>query len=313
MHYYTYAYLDPRKPGSYQYSNVDHIFAFEPFYIGKGKETRFKRHLNRSQLEAGNNPHKERTLKKLIKLGYNPLNYVVIIRTDMDEVGAVKNEMTLIANIGRWNLGTGPLTNLTEGGEGMWGHRSGLKGRTYEEIHGVERAAELKEERRLRFMGKKNPMSGKPSWSKGKHLSPETCKKISEAHSKSINQLDKESKFVKTWNSAAEAAEFLGISVSGIHNCVNPNYHTRSAGGYRWEYSDKPNLKYVGEHIPTNQRYYAVIHPDGFVGYTTSLYNYAKTIGQSSSELYKISNGKIKQTNGYRIKRVSREEYLEHK
>lgn len=32
--YYTYVYLDPRRPGNYEYGNF--LFAYEPFYVGKG-------------------------------------------------------------------------------------------------------------------------------------------------------------------------------------------------------------------------------------------------------------------------------------
>ena len=36
--YYTYIYLDPRKPGNYYYSGLTVCFLFEPFYVGKGKK-----------------------------------------------------------------------------------------------------------------------------------------------------------------------------------------------------------------------------------------------------------------------------------
>ena len=46
--YYTYVYLDTRKSGFYSYSGLNNerfVFNYEPFYIGKGKNNRFKDHL----------------------------------------------------------------------------------------------------------------------------------------------------------------------------------------------------------------------------------------------------------------------------
>ena len=41
--FYVYAYLDPRKPGNFTYAEYN--FGYEPFYIGKGRNYRYKYHL----------------------------------------------------------------------------------------------------------------------------------------------------------------------------------------------------------------------------------------------------------------------------
>ncbi len=37
--YYTYCYLDPRRPGNYFYEGIDFCFLYEPFYIGRDRYT----------------------------------------------------------------------------------------------------------------------------------------------------------------------------------------------------------------------------------------------------------------------------------
>jgi hypothetical protein len=47
----------------------------------------------------------------------------VKLRQGLSEKGALESEVALIAAIGRIDLGTGPLTNMTDGGEGMVGYK----------------------------------------------------------------------------------------------------------------------------------------------------------------------------------------------
>ena len=41
--YYVYIYLDPRKPGIYNYEELE--FKYEPFYVGKGTNKRYMDHI----------------------------------------------------------------------------------------------------------------------------------------------------------------------------------------------------------------------------------------------------------------------------
>lgn len=43
--YCNYIYLDPRKPGKYQYENLDFCLLYEPFYVGKDKDKRYLSHI----------------------------------------------------------------------------------------------------------------------------------------------------------------------------------------------------------------------------------------------------------------------------
>ena len=54
---------------------------------------------------------------------------------------------------------------------------------------------------------------------------------------KPINQLTKEGKLVKTWDSKAEAGRILGICQSAIGSCISGK--SKTSGGFMWEYTDE--------------------------------------------------------------------------
>jgi len=113
--YCVYVLLDTRKSGYFRYGRW--VFHNEPFYVGKGTEARANSHLKDKQ-----NPFKTRVINKILKAGLEPI--VLIKRTCnyLTEKQALDLEMSMIPRIGRRNLGFGPLTNLTDGGEGHSGH-----------------------------------------------------------------------------------------------------------------------------------------------------------------------------------------------
>lgn len=117
--YYTYIYLDPRKPGVYTYKlsdNENFIFDYEPFYIGKGKKNRDKHHLYLRTSSKTHNKYLTSKIRKIIKdTGKNP-----IIQRCLDKVSeqeALNLEVKLIKHIGRKDLKTGSLCNHSDGGE----------------------------------------------------------------------------------------------------------------------------------------------------------------------------------------------------
>jgi group I intron endonuclease len=117
--FYIYLLCDPRKPGQHVYGGYS--LPFEPFYVGKGHGKRAWNHtdiVKRGGKSA--NPHKDRVIAKLLKLGLTPV--VKILKESLTEDDAFKLEKSLISLIGRMNLHTGPLFNLSEGGEGNSGY-----------------------------------------------------------------------------------------------------------------------------------------------------------------------------------------------
>ena len=121
--FYCYVLLDPRKPGDYDYG-PKRRFKFEPFYVGKGVNGRSHCHLRLARKSEIKNS-KLNKIRKILRAGLEPI--VVRTKTLATERRAFAVECDLIASIGRLDLGTGPLTNLTDGGEGPSGRRFSAK------------------------------------------------------------------------------------------------------------------------------------------------------------------------------------------
>lgn len=175
--YYVYVYMDPRKPGRFEYS--DFCFLYQPFYVGKGNGRRCNYHLN----EAKNKNSKLRNrsninnIKSILKDGFEP--FIDKVYINLSEGESYLKEVELISEIGRKDLKTGPLTNLTSGGDGTSGYvftdedkikmsEAQKKGNNYLKING--HTEESKEKIRKTKLGNKNPMYGKSSHNSGMKL-----------------------------------------------------------------------------------------------------------------------------------------------
>lgn len=105
--YYVYAFLDPRTTGPVWYAKFK--FDYEPFYIGKGRKNRKRiSHRKRNKYCIARIYDIESDLLKPISK---------IIEGDLAEEEALSLEKELISAVGRQDLGDGPLTNLSDGGE----------------------------------------------------------------------------------------------------------------------------------------------------------------------------------------------------
>ncbi len=310
MEYYVYIYVDPTKPGKFVYDGIDYAFDYEPFYVGKGKNSRYKCHFKKSEREANYNPLKNETFSKIESFGFNPLDFVIMFRINMSESESFIWELLLISKIGRKDLGIGPLVNLTDGGEGPSGCVSKRRGKTYEEIHGVELAQKMRDIRRERFIGDKNPMFGKSSGMKGKKMSEESRAKLSSSKSKPIIQMDLDSNFIKEWSSVREASEVLGIHQSSLNNCLSLNYRAKTAGGFKWEYKDRKNPQYSQIRYRKNQKFYKIINiQSGEEFYSLNLQKFCIGRGILPAGLFQTVYGNYKQSKGYRAFLITKEEY----
>jgi hypothetical protein len=115
--YYNYIYLDPRNPGKYSYENLNFSLLFEPFYIGYGKNNRKYSHLKEARKGNSGDHPKIAKIKKIQKVT-NQDPYILQLNSKISKSIAIDNEIILINNIGRLDINLGPLTNMTNGGDG---------------------------------------------------------------------------------------------------------------------------------------------------------------------------------------------------
>lgn len=140
--FYVYFLCDPRKPGEYRFGQYS--LSNEPYYCGKGLVSRIR---------SGKNRFVQSKTKSIISDGFEPIYSYV---GEFDEDTAFALEEYFVDIIGRKDLGTGPLLNLINGGDGSGMGRSHgplsrqkmsetRSGKSWEETQGEESAVNRKE------------------------------------------------------------------------------------------------------------------------------------------------------------------------
>ena len=109
-----------------------------PFYVGKGKGRRLFFH--ESEALGDGRSYKLNTIRA-ISLAGQQIGYQIVAFYE-DELECHRREVDEIRRIGRHDLKTGPLTNLTEGGEGTSGLSEETKQRIDAELHGSDAPGE---------------------------------------------------------------------------------------------------------------------------------------------------------------------------
>lgn len=124
-----------------------YVYAFyesgkkKPFYIGKGEGNRINAHFEAAKLKAKS--PKNSKIKSIWAADGEVL--IKKLRENLSEIEAAALETKYIQRYGRKDLGTGCLTNMTDGGDGMSGYQFSLahcimrrtlsKGRVFSDEH----------------------------------------------------------------------------------------------------------------------------------------------------------------------------------
>ena len=184
MKYYVYIYLD--------LNNI-------PFYVGKGSDNRYRiyRHLRKDSP----NPLLKNKIKKI-----GVENVIVkFALKDVCEECALCCEVDLISTIGRRDLGTGTLCNLSRGGGRSRGYKHTKETRRKMSAShkgqipwnkGKKYSKTMKQ--KMRGLRKGYPRKGYPGYWKGKHRSEETKQQISKSLKGQI-----------PWNKGRKTGHFL--------------------------------------------------------------------------------------------------------
>lgn len=188
--FYVYAYLDPTKIGNFSYGDI--TFGYEPFYIGKGRKNRCN-----NGIKDRKKCIKTAKIKSLINKGFYPI--IMKLDVDLSESEAFNREIYYIETIGRKDIGSGPLTNMTEGGEG-----TSVRLDTEEDM-----------------IRKKN-FRHSEKWKKI------LCKPVIQMNDTVI---------VAEYESVKEASEKTGIIKQNISSALRGKY--KSAGGFQWMYKNE--------------------------------------------------------------------------
>lgn len=147
----------------------------QPFYVGKGQGYRAYKHLKGN--DGNPKSFKNTKIKKAIREGKEIL--VQFLKTDLSSDDAAMWEVFYIAEYGRRDLGYGPLTNGTDGGEGVAGYRHTDEQKAHHSA--VMKGRKIDNGR----LGKKHSIETRDKiaiGNKGKIVSDETRAKLSLAH-----------------------------------------------------------------------------------------------------------------------------------
>lgn len=187
----------------------------QPFYIGKGKGDRWMHHEMRNKTK---NDHKGRVISLLLECGLGIDKFKVAEALSNDEACAM--EKALIAMIGRHPHG--PLTNRTDGGEGL-----------------VNPTAEVRERIGRGWRGKKTPpelVAKRTAKNTGQKRTPEQIARISAAKRSAEYSAEYRAKMVENGKRERSPEERAKIAAS-LRGKVSPKRGRPAPADAGWKCS----------------------------------------------------------------------------
>lgn len=195
--FYIYVYLNPLKPGKFEYDAF--LFDYEPFYVGKGQAHRIDDHLHQAEyllehnIQPSGNKLKFNTLLKILKENLEPIRIKIFEK--FSEERALQFESILISKIGRRDLGLGPLSNMTNGGEGISGYKHTEESK--EKISIASKLNRAKVPNNYDFSGEKNSFYGKTHTPENRKLFAKQAKEQFTGTKQSKEHIDKKANAIK--------------------------------------------------------------------------------------------------------------------
>lgn len=155
----------------------------EPFYVGKGSGKRYSFHLTEAKQDnKEGNMHKKNRISKLLKEDHK-IDIRFVFETNKEQ-DAYDEETRLIQLYGRRDLGTGPLTNLNNGGKGSSSPSPEIRIKIGGAMRGKKHTKETIEKIRKAGIGVTHSKKTKEKMSnsaKGRKFSKETIEKMRKA------------------------------------------------------------------------------------------------------------------------------------
>lgn len=233
---------------------MSHPITHKPFYVGKGNANRMMHHFY--QRRRCKNPSLKRVLLEIDSLGLKPIYEKILY--NVNESVALLKEIETISLLGRLDLGTGPLCNLTGGGEqgsSSWSPQT-------RERKSLAELAKQKGRPVTQYQNDGTFISHFPSAKvasenvtganrsyitqccKGRRKSaggfiwtykdsPQPCQ-LHKSCWRKVQQSTITNEFIAVFFSLTEAQRCTGIELHNISECCRGN--SNSAGGFIWQY-----------------------------------------------------------------------------